>query len=428
MFNASFIKNIGLIFFVRFFGAIATVLVSFAVTRNLPSDEAGKFFLAFTLLTVIGTLSTLGLTTAFVRFVGGAFATNNWGVINGVVRAGLKYAIGFSLVVSLVLFFSSELLANSVFNDNGMSVLIKIVAVSVPFFCLYQLIGFAFQGLHKPKIAACICFILAPLIFLAVAFVLVNSLTSYYAKEAMMCFGLGAFITAIMALASWYSQSSTKIAADFSETDDLLKSAMPIWAAMAMTMTVQWGGQLISGMYLPADELAVVFVALRFSLLTSFILIAINLYASPKFAASAKTNKIEEIRATSFLCSRVILCVATPAVLVLFVGAEFFMSLFGESYRQGANILRILIVGQYVNVITGSVGFILNMTGHEKDMRNVVFLSGPLALILGFALIPVYGMTGAAISTAVAVASQNLLAVRLVKKRLGFNTLNVFTK
>ena len=66
------------------------------------------------------------------------------------------------------------------------------------------------------------------------------------------------------------------------------------------------------------------------------------------------------------------------------------------------------------------------MTGHERDMRNVVLFSGPLALLLQFVLTPIYGALGAAIATAIALASQNLLAVYMVKKRLGFNTLNLF--
>ena len=85
-------------------------------------------------------------------------------------------------------------------------------------------------------------------------------------------------------------------------------------------------------------------------------------------------------------------------------------------------------VGQVINVITGSVGYLLNMTGHEKDMRNVVLFSGPLAIVLAFSLTSHFGLMGAAYATAISVATQNLLAVWMVKKRLGFNTLNIFRK
>jgi O-antigen/teichoic acid export membrane protein len=117
---------------------------------------------------------------------------------------------------------------------------------------------------------------------------------------------------------------------------------------------------------------------------------------------------------------------ATPVVVFIFFFADLLMGFFGEEYIQAAYLLRILIIGQFINVITGSVGFLLNMTGHEKDMRNVVFFSGPLALGLGLSLTPIYGPTGAAIATAIALASQNLIAVYMVKRRLGFNTLNLW--
>jgi O-antigen/teichoic acid export membrane protein len=66
------------------------------------------------------------------------------------------------------------------------------------------------------------------------------------------------------------------------------------------------------------------------------------------------------------------------------------------------------------------------MTDHEKNMLNVVFFSGPLALALGLALTPIYGATGAAVATAIALASQKLIAVYMVKKHLGFNTLKLW--
>jgi O-antigen/teichoic acid export membrane protein len=195
---------------------------------------------------------------------------------------------------------------------------------------------------------------------------------------------------------------------------------------MLMGIVVQYSGQIISGLYLSSNDVAFFSVAQRMSMLTSFVLVAINFVAAPRFAASAKLGKTEELRNTSLFCSRIMIIMATPLVIFIFFYAEFLMGLFGDEYIQAASLLQILIIGQFINVITGSVGYLLNMTGHEKDMRNVVFLSGPLALVLCFVLTPIYGSTGTAISIAIAVASQNLFAAYIVKKRLGFNTLNVF--
>jgi O-antigen/teichoic acid export membrane protein len=98
---------------------------------------------------------------------------------------------------------------------------------------------------------------------------------------------------------------------------------------------------------------------------------------------------------------------------------SFLMSLFGEEFSEGAVLLQILAVGQFINGITGSVGFLLMMSGHERDMRNVTLISG-------FFLTAQFGIIGVATGTAIAVATQNLLAVYFVKKQLGFNTLAVW--
>ena len=81
----------------------------------------------------------------------------------------------------------------------------------------------------------------------------------------------------------------------------------------------------------------------------------------------------------------------------------------------------ILLLGQIVNVVSGSVGNLLNMSGNEKDLNNVAILAGILVTILNFSLIPVFGVLGAAISTAIAISFQNISAAFYVKKRLGFN-------
>jgi len=96
------------------------------------------------------------------------------------------------------------------------------------------------------------------------------------------------------------------------------------------------------------------------------------------------------------------------------------MGLFGDEFIVAGNLLVIMAIGQFINVATGSVGYLLNMSGHERDFRRVTFFSGPLTVILSFILIDQYGVLGAAIATAVGLSLQNILALFMVRKRLGF--------
>ena len=176
------------------------------------------------------------------------------------------------------------------------------------------------------------------------------------------------------------------------------------------------------------EQLAILAVARRTAILTSFILMAVNLVVAPKFAALYKQGKTNELESIALQATRLMVLFALPIVGFMLLFPEWLMWLFGEEYKAGANLLRILAVGQFINVMTGSVGFLLSMSGHERDLRNVVFICGPMAIILALILTPLYGVTGAAVATAIALASQNLLAVGMVKRRLGFNTLAVWRK
>ena len=123
------------------------------------------------------------------------------------------------------------------------------------------------------------------------------------------------------------------------------------------------------------------------------------------------------------LSVRIMLLVSVPVTLFILLFPEWLMSMFGDAFTAAATALMILTIGQFVNIATGSVGYLLSMTGNETKVRDNVVISGILSVALGIILIPYYGVIGAAIAYACGVASQNLLGVYQVKKYLGFNTL-----
>jgi O-antigen/teichoic acid export membrane protein len=401
-----FLKQSFLALTVRVLGSASALIMSLLISRSLSIDDAGRFFLAFAIFTVLGTFSTFGFNVAFIRFIGGFLAENNWKVINGVFLTGLKVVGLVSVLAGILVYFFSDI-TNVFFPEANLSLLIATLAISIPCFALYQLIAHAFQGLHRPLLS----------VFFQNA-----TITAF---SVARLFSFSAFISLILCFFLWFSQAHTRIGVDNSQTSNLFQSAKPLWFVMVMNTVVQWSGQIIAGAYVDSDQIAILSIAQRLSLLVTFVLIAVNLIAAPRFAASAKLNKLEELRSTSLFCSRIMFCIALPATLLMILFSDFLLGLFGEDYIKGALMLKILVIGQFFNVICGSVGFLLSMSGHEKVFRNVVFFSGPISIILSFSLIPIFGVMGAAIATAIAVASQNLLAVFMVKKHLGFNPLNL---
>ncbi|MCP3907287.1 MAG: hypothetical protein GY712_04650 [Oceanicoccus sp.] len=186
---------------------------------------------------------------------------------------------------------------------------------------------------------------------------------------------------------------------------------------------VQWAPQLMLGAWASAENVAFLAVAQRTAMLTSFVLFAVNAIAAPKFAAMHAKGDSIGLQRMAIWSVRLMLLAAVPALMLMLLAPEWLMSLFGEEFRTASTALMILALGQFVNIATGSVGYLLSMTGHERELRNNAIVSAVVGLVLGTVLIPAYGLLGASIATAVAVASQNLLGVYQVRKHLGFNTL-----
>jgi O-antigen/teichoic acid export membrane protein len=80
--------------------------------------------------------------------------------------------------------------------------------------------------------------------------------------------------------------------------------------------------------------------------------------------------------------------------------------------------LLMLTVGQTVNAATGVVHVLLNMTGHGRDTLRGVALGAATGLILGVALIPAFGLNGAAIASTLGIIAENLYLVLRVRLRL----------
>lgn len=103
-----------------------------------------------------------------------------------------------------------------------------------------------------------------------------------------------------------------------------------------------------------------------------------------------------------------VIALSLPVALGLIVfGKPILATVFGPEYAAGALALAILCVGQLLNAGFGSVGNILNMTGHERDTVLGVAIGAISNVALNLLLIPPLGIDGAAIAIAMSLLIWN---------------------
>lgn len=423
--NRQLIKKVFITFLVRGFGALAGFLLTLTVARTLNPDEAGQFLFGFTLIQIIGMLLTLGGIDAVLKIVG-ANEENNWPLINSSLNATFTWSIFLGGIVSAALTVFNKPISLFLVNDFSLSNYLPIIGLSSLAFAIIQLVSAAHQGKHHTVTAALIQNLTFQFSFILLVGLVVTATGVITAFQMFQLLLATLLLAALAGLKLWYSGFNAKPSIKFALTDEIKTAAPPLFVLMLMNLAVQWASQLAAGKLLDFNEVAMLAAAQRTALLASFVLLAVNLVVAPKFANAFKKRDLSHVNHLSLLSSRLMVALATPVLLLMLTFPEFLMGFFGAEYVKAAVILQILAVGQFINVVTGSVGYLLNMTNHEKDMRNLVLLSGSLAIVLAFTLTELYGLQGAAYATAISVATQNLLAVVMVKRRLGFNTLNLF--
>jgi len=398
---------------------VSSALVSFfsvvVITRYLGIEQSGYYFLAYSIISILAVVSRVGLDNTVLRFTGAAVSEKNYPSIRGLMNKSMGLALLGSSFIGLLGYISVPTLATEVFKQPELINVLKFSMPAIVAISLSTLIGMFFQGIgHIAKTVFLVN--IAINLLLIIFLVIFNSST---AKDAAVFLSLSSLLTLFIGLFFCIPYTKYPILYDL-EWKTLASSFIPLWVMMTMQQVIQWSGRIIAGAWLPATDVALLAVAQRTALLTSFILMAVNLVIAPSFAALYKKNDMENLKESAIKAMKLTAFFGLFLSAPLFLFPQFFLGIFGDEFASGGKLLRIMVVGQIINVITGPVLMLLSMTGNERYLKSAIIYSAFISVFSGLVLVPTYGVQGAAIATAIAVSTQNILLLMQVNKALGF--------
>jgi O-antigen/teichoic acid export membrane protein len=174
------------------------------------------------------------------------------------------------------------------------------------------------------------------------------------------------------------------------------------------------------GYFLSQENVAIYGAAIRLTNLIATPLLVVNSVVPPFIAEQhCKGDKKELefiLRATATVAG-----FASLVILVIFgfFGKNILALTFGEFYTHGTNILRVLGIGHLFNVLSGSCGLTLMLTGNQREMLCIALSWAFFSIIGGIWAVNSYGMIGVATTFALANVLQNITMLVCVKKRVG---------
>lgn len=392
------------------------------VAGLLGAGGYGIYVYVMALIGLLGVITGLGLDRLVIRELTGAIALGQWALASGLIRQVALLTVGASSVIAVVVGLAAFALS------TGEGHLLPVLLIALPVLILNALARVrtgVLQALHHVVLSQVPEFLVRPGVLLAlVAALFVLGMPSVAGPATIMIFTViasgCAFVVGTVALARRLPPE-IRSAQPAYDTRRWLRSAGPLLAMGLLTAVNQHADLLLLGTLAGPDSAGIYGVAQRIATLVAFALLAVNGWLAPAAAARWAHRDLDGLQRVAMAAA----WTATGATLVLVIGVVLarqpLLAVFGDEFKGGETAVLILAGAQLISAIMGSVGVLLLITGHYRDILAGLALSASLNVGTSIALIPTLGVEGAAIGSATGVIVWNVLFSVVVYRRLGIH-------
>jgi O-antigen/teichoic acid export membrane protein len=397
-------------------GRALQYLAQLAMARALPVEQLGLYFLSLTILQALAVAGGLGIDLGLLRYAPRYVAEGRLERLDAALQGALSWCIAAAIVGSSLLITGAGWLAGRV-HTPGLAGTLPVVALALPALVLHRVVTQIFQALFRLPSTLILRNLLYPLLFLVVLGPAVFLAPT--ARAVIAAQGVAAAVPVV--LGAWWLHRRHGLlrrteVSRWAASTEVIRFSAPLLLASVVGFGALWMDSFLTGYYLTPSALGRYGIAFRLSLAGALLLEAFNGALGP--AASGLVEKGGGgLEAVYRDVTRLALILYLPVLGAMSIFPETLLGLFGAAYVDGetAAALRILAMGQLVNVGVGGAGMLLVMAG--RTWLNLANGLGMAALNLGLCavLIPRLGITGAALASSAAVTAVNL--ARLVQLR-----------
>ncbi len=389
----------------------------FLVAAKLGVIQAGAFYIVFSVLTLIAGAGRLGIDRAMTREVAQAMAREDPHGARVAIRRGLSFVAAYALVAATITALAAPTLAQGMFADSSLTGPIRLSAIIIVPLCLSAAMAGALAGLHRVSVSQMIYSWAWPAIFCLIA--LWGELSLDNAFDLM----LGA-VTLTAVLSSGFLVRAWPRGGERTTPALTLKQFATLGLSLFTTEVVQLLVAalpvLVLGVVATKADVGVYAMAWRLALVLNLLVVAMAAVASPRFAAAAAREDTQGLKRTAMQTLAITLALGAAPLVILAIGAPFWLSLFGQGFAIGATTLRILLAGQAILMLAACTPEMLGMTGYERPMQRVNQIAVLVYAPLVVALCVWAGDVGAAIATLLVAMITAIGSSMLAQRHLGF--------
>lgn len=386
--------------------------VTVIIARRLGAEESGLFFLSVTIVSAIALVSRLGIDTWILKHA--ALTNSNcspWKLLRPAISV-----VGITALVGSAV----SLLVAGVVTRRTLSApqWFWFFAIATAPLALTFLTAEFLRGLQRPLLAQLLTSFVSPLTVIVVLTLWGTDLNVLGAAAAYL-FGTLAPISICIGIWVTLRRRSESSLTEPIRGFQLITKAFPFFLVTLIQSSNAWVGVLALGLMDDPRAVAIYSTGFRTAAILALLLNVVSVIVAPRFAALYSSGRKKELSRLASQCATITAIVATVPFAFIFAMPETILVWFGEDFAGGGVVLQVLLLGQWINALTGPVGYLLLMCGYERAVNHVSSLSAVLHVCLALVLVPISMHVGAAISTAGSLALQNLMLVAIAHRKLG---------
>jgi O-antigen/teichoic acid export membrane protein len=408
---AAVAKGSGFVFSGKLFMDAIRFVIGFALARLLGADQYGMYSLTLSAVNIAVGLSLLGLDDALLRFVAVMVGRKDEKAIWGSIQVGLGLAISLSVVTGTLLFGYSYIVAEKIFHNISLAPLLQLAAVFIPVLSLTEMLAGTVKGFKRIDYSVIARSYFQPTLRLILIVILAFSGLDAYRAVFIFCLAE----LAASGLLLYYLNREFRLNRPLREaTRDfkgILEYSLPIWLS-DMMVKFQGNIQAIAlGALNTMTSVGIFSIARQITMVSGHFTSSLNVSSKPFLAQLYDQRDFKQLGQIYQTANKWAVMVQLPIFLIMFLFPITLLSIFGESYIEGAAALMVLAVADLLSVGTGMGGAFLEMTGYTKlKLVNSIIRLG-MYIGVGLWLIPQYGVIGAAFSVLAGEGLVNILRV-----------------
>ena len=370
------------------------------ITRVFVPEELGKIHLFITFVNLFLNFSYLGIDQAFTRFYHESVGKNDKKSLLTVCLMLTSVVVFF---VAAGIFVFHDIISETIMGYAGFIVPIALIVsvISQVLIRFFNLAARMEKNIVLFNVQAILSTVISNISYVAVAVVSATAENAIIFRTILTCISALTFLMIALKVSLSKNVDCSKAV-----IKDIMLYALPVCPAAILATFNNSMGQVLMKTFVDYNAIGIYSNAVTIAAIITIIQTGFNSYWIPFVYVNYKTQQKTVIKMHHMMSFAIIIF----ALIIIFCQDLIYLILVGKMYWASKQIFPLLIISPVCYTIAETLGIGISLSKKTYLNIPVAIINIVVNLLLCFLLLPIIGVVGAAVASAV--SSLCMLAIR----------------